>query len=94
MNKTVFISRARAGGRARGWQERKEALERYHQKPHFCHNCGKMLEVGKRRVADVMKKKFCNSSCSASTNNKAYPERYSRVRVDLTPMLPTAYIKV
>ena len=84
MTKEVLISRARAGGKARGWDERKEALARYHAVPHFCHNpnCGKMLEVGDRRVADVMKKKFCNSSCAASYNNKAHPERYSRPRVD------------
>lgn len=84
MNRAILIRRATAGGKARGWQERKEALERYHQKPHFCKQCGNMLEVEDRRVADVMKKQFCNSSCAASYNNKAHPERYERV--DETPI--------
>ena len=79
MTRDVLISRATAGGKARGWQERKEALERYHLKPHFCKSCGNMIEVGDKRVADVIKKQFCNSSCSASYNNKAHPERYSKV---------------
>lgn len=82
MNKEVRISRARAGGKARGWQERKDALLRYHLHPHFCKNCGEELEIGDRRVADVRKKKFCDNSCAASYNNRHFPERYSRPRVD------------
>lgn len=75
------VRRARAGGKKRGLQERKEALLRYHLNPHFCHECGKMLEVGKRRVADIIKKKFCDNKCSAKHNNKKFPSRYSK-RVD------------
>ena len=82
MTKEVLISRARAGGKARGWDERREALQRYHAEPHICHNCHSIISVGHRRVADVMKKKFCNSSCAASYNNVHYPERYSRVGLD------------
>lgn len=79
MTKDILIRRARAGGLARGWAERKEALVRYHTKPHFCLNCHEMITVGDRRVADVMKKKFCDSACAATYNNKAFPERYNRV---------------
>jgi hypothetical protein len=64
MTKNDRIERARLGGRARGWEERKAALERYHLNPHHCRNCGKMIEVGDRRVADVIKKQFCGYSCS------------------------------
>jgi hypothetical protein len=62
------LRQARAGGKKRGWQERKEALLRYQLNPHFCHHCGKMLEVGDRRVADVINKKFCNLSCAGKHN--------------------------
>jgi hypothetical protein len=82
MTRSILISRARAGGKARGWDERKEALARYHSKPHFCLNCKGIIVVGHRRVADVMKKKFCNSSCAASYNNINFPERYSRHGLD------------
>lgn len=82
MTKDILTRRARAGGIARGWEERKEALQRYHSKPHICLYCHDIIPVGHRRVADVMKKKFCNSSCAASYNNTHYPERYSRVVVD------------
>ena len=83
MTKEILIRRARAGGKARGWEERKEALLRYHTKPHFCLNCHNIITVGHRRVADVMKKKFCDSSCAASYNNINHPERYSRVGLDI-----------
>lgn len=83
ISKELLIRRARAGGKARGWDERKEALVRYHTKPHICLNCHGIIPVGHRRVADVMKKKFCNSSCAASYNNIHYPERYGRVVVDI-----------
>lgn len=79
MTKRFRIQRARAGGLARGWEERKTALLRYHTRPHFCANCGHMIEVGERRVADVMKKKFCNSSCAASYNNVKFPSRYKHL---------------
>ena len=78
MNKYIRIKRARAGGKKRGFQERKEALLRYNKNPHFCMFCGNIIEVGKKRVADVIKKKFCNNSCAASFNNKAHPQRYKK----------------
>jgi len=78
MDKQARIDRARAGGKARGWEERKRALERYNLQPHFCLNCGSLIEVGDRRVADVIRKKFCNSSCSATYNNIKHPDRYAR----------------
>lgn len=90
MNKDVLKSRARAGGKARGWQERKAALEQYHQKPHFCKHCGDMLVVGDKRVADIKKKQFCDSSCAASYNNKAHPERYSRSSLDTDGFITVA----
>jgi len=82
MNKEILIRRAKAGGKSRGWQERKEALLRYHSTPHFCLNCKSMIHVGDKRVADVMKKKFCDSSCAATYNNLNHPERYGRHRLD------------
>ena len=78
MNKEILIRRAKAGGKARGLQERKEALLRYHTKPHFCHYCHEMIPVLHYRVADIIKKKYCNSSCAASANNKLYPARYNK----------------
>lgn len=78
ISKEILIRRAKAGGKSRGWQERKEALIRYHTKPHICLHCKSIIPVGHRRVADVMKKKFCNSSHAASYNNKHYPNRYLR----------------
>lgn len=47
-----------------------EALLRYHQRPHICQNCFKKIEVGNKRVADVIKKKFCNYSCSSQFQNR------------------------
>ena len=78
MDKKARIARARAGGKARGWEERKRALERYNMEPHFCRECAKPIEVGNRRVADVIRKKFCNNSCAARYNNITHPQRYDR----------------
>ena len=72
------VERARLGGKARGWEERKRALERYNMHPHHCMSCGSPIEVGERRVADVIKKKFCNNSCAATYNNIRFPDRYER----------------
>ena len=73
------IDARRAGGRARGWEERKRALELYNLNPHFCKFCRKPIEVGNQRVADVIKKQFCNSSHAATYNNLI------RQQVDNTP---------
>ena len=84
MMKSLLVARAIAGGKARGWQERKEALQRYNARPHYCRQCSEKLLVGDKRVADVIKKKFCNNSCAAKYNNKHFPNRYKKAVSDLT----------
>jgi hypothetical protein len=73
MTRRERVARARKGGKARGWQERRDAIEKYNAQPHLCRQCKRPIPVGLRRVADVMKKKFCDSSCSAKFNNNLRP---------------------
>ena len=50
---------------------REKALEDYYSNPSLCKNCGKIIQVPEGgRIYDTKRKKFCDSSCSASFNNK------------------------
>ena len=41
-----------------------------------CLNCNKEIVPREgQRLADVKRKKFCNSSCAATYNNKAFPKK-------------------
>lgn len=51
--------------------KREKSLELYYENPSLCLNCGKIIEVKEgRSVSETKRKKFCNSSCAASFNNK------------------------
>jgi predicted restriction endonuclease len=50
-------------------QER--SLKNYYNNPKICKNCGKIIEVKENeKPRHVRKKTFCDSSCSATYNNK------------------------
>lgn len=60
-----------AGGKATAILSRAGALERYYKDPILCKNCNEVIHVKENeKVTNVKKRKFCNSSCSASFNNK------------------------
>lgn len=58
-----------AGGKVMAIRQRKEAIDVYNASPNKCLKCGKAIEVGNKKVADVRKQKFYDQSCSASFNN-------------------------
>lgn len=56
--------------------ERIKALDRYYKSPNICNNCGKIIEVkSHQKIHDAKVKKFCNSGCASTFNNKRRPER-------------------
>lgn len=59
-----------AGGKAAAIVIRRQALERYYANPNKCLNCGKIIEVGNKKVSTIRQKKFCNSRCFAIYSNK------------------------
>ena len=62
---------ASLGGKARAKIQKEESLQRYYENPSICKNCGNIIKVkDNQRIYDVKIKKFCNSSCSTSFNNK------------------------
>lgn len=47
------------------------SLKKYYEDPKICKNCGKIIEVKEgEKPKHVRKKTFCDSSCSATYNNK------------------------
>lgn len=64
-----------------------KALEEYYKNPSICQHCGKIIKVPEGgRIYDTKRKKFCNSSCSASFNNKGKvrnPEGFNGLEIDL-----------
>lgn len=59
------------GGKIRAEQQRMEALNKYYQNPNKCLHCNKTIEViGKQKVSEVKKKKFCDKICAGSHNNR------------------------
>lgn len=62
--------------------QREQALKSYYKDPAICKHCGKVIEVGEgQRPSQAKIKKFCNSSCSASFNNKVKPKRVLKKRI-------------
>jgi hypothetical protein len=49
----------------------KKSIENYNNNPNKCECCGETIHLKpNQKVSVVRKKRFCNSSCSASFNNK------------------------
>lgn len=56
---------------------RERALREYYNNPNYCKYCSKIITVGKSEIPYKAKvKKFCNSSCAASYNNKGKRKNY------------------
>lgn len=52
-------------------KSRIDALEKYYKNPVKCKNCGSIIKVPSNvKITEVRRKKFCNSSCSATYNNQ------------------------
>lgn len=50
-------------------QER--AYKNYYENPKICKNCGEIIKILEgKKASDTRKKVFCDSSCSATYNNK------------------------
>ena len=48
-----------------------EEINKYNSNPNICKYCNKpIIATDKDRLSDIKRKKFCNSSCAASYNNK------------------------
>ena len=59
------------GGKTTALINRKEALDSYYLNPKICLFCNKIIEIKEnQKVSGVKVKKFCNSSCSTSYNNR------------------------
>ena len=55
---------------------RQEAIDSYYANPKRCKTCGKVIPViGKQKVKEVRRKKFCNKSCASKYNNTKFPKR-------------------
>lgn len=66
-----------AGGKASAIIQRKMALERYYLNPIICKQCKKIILVSEgTRICTIRKKKFCNSSCSASYKRLNKPKKF------------------
>lgn len=82
-----YYNRHSLGGQAMAIIQKQQALERYYANPNICKCCNKIIEVKEgERVVEVRIKKFCNSSCSATYNNrqrikKVKPIRIPKVRI-------------
>lgn len=80
----MYISRdkresASTGGKGTAIIERKQALERYYQNPHYCLFCHSQIIVpDNKAVKEIRKKKFCNLKCAAKYNNsrRVYPQKH------------------
>lgn len=60
-------------------KQREKSLKEYYENPNRCLHCNKIIEVKEnKKVSVVRKKKFCNSSCSASFNNNVKPKREAK----------------
>ena len=67
-----------AGGKARAITQRKEALDRYYLNPNYCKQCGKLISIPEgAKIPQIRHKKYCNSSCAAIYNGKAFPKRHA-----------------
>lgn len=69
-----------AGGKATAIILRKKAIENYYLNPNFCNHCENIIEIKEKESASmVRRKKFCNTSCAASYNNKI-PKRTKKIK--------------
>jgi hypothetical protein len=57
---------------------RQKALDEYYFNPNYCGYCGEVIDVREGKVTQTRKKKFCNSSCAASFNNKTTKKKEDR----------------
>lgn len=66
-----------AAGRERGAKTmRKKAEENYYRNPAYCSYCGKIIPlVPGVKPSETKSKKFCDRSCAAKHNNRAFPKR-------------------
>ena len=63
-------------------QER--SLKTYYENPKICKNCGKVIEVKKNeKPRHIRKKTFCDSSCSATYNNKVRELKRKKIVVEV-----------
>jgi hypothetical protein len=61
----------KAGGAIRAVQQRRDSIQKYYENPKLCLNCGKVIEVGDRKVSDVRTCSYCSHSCAAKASNHA-----------------------
>jgi hypothetical protein len=72
----LITREAQLKGSKKGSQVVKERAEKeYYENPQLCKHCGKIIDLNGCRPSAVRKKRFCNSSCSASHNNHINPKR-------------------
>lgn len=59
---------------------RQRAINNYYEAPNYCKHCGSVIKiyVGEK-PSETRRKKFCNSSCSASFNNKIPKRKLKRI---------------
>jgi hypothetical protein len=70
-----------AGGKATALLLRSKTLDEYYSSPNICKECSEIIKVGdNEKVRTARKKKFCNSSCSASFNNRGKNRNSRRTR--------------
>lgn len=71
-----------AGGKATAKILRTSALAKYYENPSICATCGEIIRVKPtQKIFQARRKKFCNRSCSASSNNRKFPKRPRRPEV-------------
>lgn len=62
-------------------RQRAEAIGRYLEAPARCQHCHGVIPIrAHRRPSEAKRKKYCNHSCAASANNRAFPKREPRPR--------------
>jgi len=72
------------GGQATAKISRQNAINEYYKNPNKCRECEKVIEVpDNKKVSEIRKKVFCNSSCASSFNNKKSPKRQKQAKIKL-----------
>lgn len=87
----MVTKKGSSGGIANGIKARREAITKYMENPNLCQNCGKIIQVGTKKVAEIKIKKYCNRSCAAIANNKI-PKRIRKPKVT-KPKVTKSYIR-
>lgn len=65
-----------AGGKANAILQRNAAIHKYYQSPNRCLTCQGLIHVGKEKVSETRRRKFCNKSCAGIFNNKHRKKAY------------------